>query len=80
MNRFKALLPRLVLVVAGVVVGLLARQVLGPPDENDRPKLTIDRPIGKDVELGAEQTGYVPIDLPVAKLPAAKLPVENSEP
>ena len=50
MNRFKTLLPRIGLIVAGVAVGLLARQVLGPPDESDRPKMTIDRPIGNDVE------------------------------
>ena len=85
MNRLKALLPRIVLIVAGVAVGLLARQVLGPPDEDGRPQLTIDRPISKEVELGPEQAGYVPVDLPIAKLPAAELPavdlpVEKQEP
>jgi len=80
MNRFKTLLPRIGLIVAGVAVGLLARQVLGPPDESDRPKMTIDRPIGNDVELGPEQAGYVPIDLPLEKLPATDLPVKNLEP
>ncbi len=70
MNRLKTLLPRFGLVVAGVALGLLARQVLGPPPESDRPKLTIDRPIGDDVKLGPDQAGYVPIDLPVEPLPA----------
>lgn len=80
MNRFASLMPRIFLIIAGVAVGLLARQVLGPPDEDDRPQLTIDRPIGKGVELGPEQAGYVPVDLPIAKLPAVDLPVENQEP
>ena len=74
MNRFESLLPRTILIIAGVAVGLLARQVLGPPDEDDRLQLTIDRPIGESVELGPEQAGYVPVDLPIAKLPAAELP------
>lgn len=77
MNRFKALLPRIGLIIAGIAIGFLARQVFGPPDEGGRPKRAIDRPIGKDVKLDPEQAGYVPIDLPVEKLPAAKLPVEN---
>lgn len=67
MNRFNALLPRFGLIIAGVALGLLARQVLGPPAESDLPKLTIDRPISKDVELGPEQAGYVPVDLPLGK-------------
>ena len=77
MNRFKALLPRIGLLVAGVAVGLLARQVFGPPAERYRPKPTIDRPISEGVKLGPEQAGYVPIDLPIDKLPATDLPVEN---
>lgn len=68
MNRFKTLLPRIGLLIAGAAVGLLARQIIGPPDERYRPKPTIDRPIGKDIELDPEQSGYVPIDLPVEKL------------
>ena len=72
MKRLGSLLPRIVLIIAGVAVGLLARQVLGPPDEDDRPQLTIDRPIGKEMELGPEQAGYVPVDLPIEKLPVEK--------
>ena len=73
MNRLKALLPRIGLVIAGVAIGLLVRKVLGPPDEGNRPKLTIDRPIGENVELGDGQVDYVPIDLPVERLPGEGL-------
>jgi len=65
MNRLKALSPRLVLVVAGVALGLLARQILGPPEENTRPSLSIDRPIAEGVELDEVEDAYVPLVLPV---------------
>ena len=65
MKRLKALTPRLALVVAGVALGLLARQVLGPPEENTRPVFSIDRPIAEGVELDEVGGPYVPLDLPV---------------
>ena len=65
MNRFKPLFPRLGLVIAGVVIGLIVRQVLGPPSEDTGPKLTIDRPIGDDVKLDPNNPIYVPINVPV---------------
>ena len=65
MNRFKTLIPKLVLVVAGVVLGLLARQVLGPPDENPRPALSIDRPISESADLEVAGDNYVPFDMPI---------------
>ena len=77
MNRFKTLLPRIGLLVAGVAVGLLARQIFGPPKERYRPKPTIDRPIGDGVKLAPEHSAYIPIDLPIDKLPEPDLPVES---
>ena len=68
MNRFKTLSPRLGLVVAGVAIGLIARQVFGPPAEDTGPKLTIDRPIADDVKLDPDNPIYVPINVPVDKL------------
>lgn len=65
MNRSKSLYPRLGLVAAGVALGLLARQILGSPEEDTRPKLSIDRPIAEDVELDEVGDVYVPLDLPV---------------
>ena len=65
MNRFKTLSPRLGLVLAGVAIGLIARQVLGPPSEDTGPKLTIDRPIDDDVKLDPDNPIYVPINVPV---------------
>ena len=70
MNRFKALFPRLGLVVAGVAIGLLARQVFGPPEENLRPPLSIDRPIAEEVDLETTGDAYFQINLPVEPLPA----------
>ena len=68
MKRFKALYPRLGLVVAGIALGLIARQVFGPPDDDTRPPLSIDRPIAADLELDAVDSSYVPLNLPVEKL------------
>ena len=68
MNRLKRLLPQLSLVVAGVALGLVARQVLGPPDGDGRPPYSIDRPIAEGVEIEEVGDAYVPIDLPIEKL------------
>ena len=68
MNRYQSLYPRLGLVIAGVALGLIARQVLGPPPEEDpRPARTIDRPIAEGLELAPDDAAYVPIDVPVEK-------------
>ena len=68
MNRLKALYPRLGLVVAGVALGLLARQVFGPPAEYQRPPPSIDRPIAEGVDVEAAGINYAPINLPVEPL------------
>ena len=73
MNRLTALYPRLGLIVAGVAIGLLARQVLGPPDEYTPPPLSIERPIAEDVDLEGDGDAYIPINLPVD-------PIEKTEP
>ena len=65
MKRFNAPYPRLGLIVAGVALGLLARLVLGPPDGNNRPPRSIDRPIADGVELDGRGDTYVPINLSV---------------
>ncbi len=67
MNRLKVLLPRLGLIVAGLAIGLLARQILGPPEEDGRPKLRIDRPISDNVKLDDNEPIYVPVNLPIEK-------------
>ena len=73
MNNFKAFYPRLGLIVAGVALGLLARQVFGPPpEENLRPEFTIDRPIAESTELEGAGEAYVPVELPVAPVAPAK--------
>ena len=78
MKRFKALYPRLGLIVAGVAVGLLARQVLGPPADDTGPSVSIDRPIGEGVDLDSAGDTYIPLELPVEPLEKLKPSKDDS--
>lgn len=80
MKRNHLLVSRIGLVAAGVSIGLLARVVIGPPEVDQGPKRSIDRPMPATSldDMGAV---LLPIDIPLNESPISKSdPTDDKNP